>query len=361
MYVDVDVAKSIAVDVCKGRCSEKLRKTFLEQVKKLDIGSCFGLQYEFPLHVGARYMITVNVCTSDGLVVNGACGILKKIYRTTTTNAVKLIWMEFNDETIGKLVKNSNNNWVPIERCVRQIKTKKGHSDVYVERRQFPITPAEAITIHKSQGATYDCGVAVHLEKYLAKSAVYVACSRVTKSTGLYLFGEPFKAPITSKKASRVDPIEEEIKSLSTQKSRQLHVPIDSILICQTICCRITYQNVESFRKHQNIIENDPQFMNSDLIVFVETWLNYNDLIKINNFTILYNLTNNLDDEKLPYGILCLKNNNSKLKFKFIKKFIQTVYIGVTIRKIQMLHIECCLCNETIQNLCCLYTIKNNS
>lgn len=147
LYMD-DVTESIALDVCKGACTEKLKQKFLNEVKKLDISLCFGLQYNIPLHVGARYMLTLNINTTDGLV-NGACGVLKKIERFTNNNNVESIirlWVDFNDNNIGqnaikeylneckkqnkKVKMNNNNNWVPIGRSCRNLKTKRGHSDI---------------------------------------------------------------------------------------------------------------------------------------------------------------------------------------------------------------------------------------
>lgn len=42
---------------------------------------------------------------------------------------------------------------------------------------QFPIIPAEAITIHKSQGSTYN-SIAVHIDNGLTRALTYVAFSR---------------------------------------------------------------------------------------------------------------------------------------------------------------------------------------
>ena len=57
-----------------------------------------------------------------------------------------------------------------------------------VKRIQLPMIPSFAITIHKSQGGTYEI-VIVHL-KGLNRQLLYVACSRVTKASGLFLIGK---------------------------------------------------------------------------------------------------------------------------------------------------------------------------
>lgn len=68
---------------------------------------------------------------------------------------------------------------------------------IKVERKQFPIVCVEALTTHKSQGRTY-ISVAVHPSRGMERSALYVACSRTTKASGLYIVGT-FKPPLNVK------------------------------------------------------------------------------------------------------------------------------------------------------------------
>lgn len=46
--------------------------------------------------------------------------------------------------------------------------------------------PSEALTIYKSQGATYDKAV-VHIAGKMSQSEMYVAFSRVTSLSGLFI------------------------------------------------------------------------------------------------------------------------------------------------------------------------------
>ncbi|KAG2191493.1 hypothetical protein INT47_013068 [Mucor saturninus] len=55
-------------------------------------------------------------------------------------------------------------------------------------RTQYPIVPAFASTIYKSQSATIDC-VGIHLDNMMSHGQLYVAMSRVRKSEDLYFFG----------------------------------------------------------------------------------------------------------------------------------------------------------------------------
>lgn len=86
-------------------------------------------------------------------------------------------------------------NWTPLEHDTKMIRLSSTGS-ASVLRRQFPITPAEAITIHKSQGRAYGT-VVVHIphNRTLTRSVLYVACSRATSAAGLYLIGSSFRPP----------------------------------------------------------------------------------------------------------------------------------------------------------------------
>jgi len=54
-------------------------------------------------------------------------------------------------------------DWTPIYKTARVFQCgNSGHS--FIDQNQFPIVPAEAITIHKSQEAAYS-KVAVHLKR----------------------------------------------------------------------------------------------------------------------------------------------------------------------------------------------------
>jgi hypothetical protein len=65
-----------------------------------------------------------------------------------------------------------------------------------VIRSQFPITIAEALTIHKSQGQTYmEVCVDLRNSRRITRQQLYVAFSRVTSLSGLYILGE-FKPPV---------------------------------------------------------------------------------------------------------------------------------------------------------------------
>ena len=96
--------------------------------------------------------------------------------------------MEFDDQTVGK-EKRANSNarylrdstslksWIPIGLETRRFQRGKGVSCYRIVRKQFPFIVAEALTIHKRQGDTYEC-VVVHIERFIPRNALYTALSR---------------------------------------------------------------------------------------------------------------------------------------------------------------------------------------
>lgn len=137
----------------------------------------------------------VNIDIEDGLV-NGATGILRYIELDLNTNKPKAIYIEFDSDHVGQKARREythilndrvKSNWTPIKPIAREIPMSKS-AFFQVFRRQFPLTPAEAITIHKSQGSTCK-SVCVSLKLSLSRELLYVALSRVIALASLFLIG----------------------------------------------------------------------------------------------------------------------------------------------------------------------------
>jgi nucleoside-triphosphatase THEP1 len=182
--------------------TREMAKKHINFLQNLPVEKAGNTFYEIPLKVNIRYMITVNQNINDGLV-NGTCGVLKKIIMNKeNTHATKLYFDYGNYENIGLKTRSEKKetkarreigheqiekNWTQMN--LSEIEMNISNKKIKIIREQFQIEPAEAVTIHKIQGATLE-GVAVDLSQPLSRSDLYVSMSRVTKLDDLYLYGK---------------------------------------------------------------------------------------------------------------------------------------------------------------------------
>ena len=123
---------------------------------------------------------------------------------------ISRVWLIFpNPEKIGRKIRskvlgyisnhNITSNAVPIagRSCAIPFNNNK---NINAKRNHFPVVSACAITIHKSQGASFD-EVVYEYEKTHSQQLVYVALSRATRVEGLYIVTEnPIKNSSTAEK-----------------------------------------------------------------------------------------------------------------------------------------------------------------
>ncbi|XP_043472427.1 uncharacterized protein LOC122505072 [Leptopilina heterotoma] len=210
--MNTDGAKINAIDIVSGAPNFQAKRKALKSVKDLSRMQTYGLPKSLSIKIGARFMITVNIDTSDG-VVNGTSGILKAI--------------DFGKHKI-----------------------------------------TEGITIHKSQGATMD-KVVVHVNQNVRRSMLYVACSRARTASGLFIVikNGKFQAPSPPQNDNPV------IVEMNRLESSSPLVPCYRFLRnVPNDIIQIIFHNVQSLCKHVDDIDSDPIIKASHVLFFVETW-----------------------------------------------------------------------------------------
>lgn len=280
---------STASDNIAGQGSETAKRQMLYTLANCNTRECMGIPEKIDLKEGAKYMVTYNMCTQDGLT-NGATGKLMKIDHGTNHEGKKKplrLWILFNDPTVGQNLRHKNRNinkilnypenWTPIEPVVVRIRTRK-NSSLHINRMQFALTPAHALTVHKSQGQTLP-QVVVHLNKPMRRDLLYVACSRATSAEGLFIIGK-FTPP---------NPIHENDYLFQEMKRWETHkmTPIFRFLREDYDGIQVLFHNIQSIPKHWNLVRNDKVFTRSHILMFGETWTKPNDNYRIPHFNLV--------------------------------------------------------------------------
>ncbi|WP_299666054.1 helix-turn-helix domain-containing protein [uncultured Polaribacter sp.] len=134
------------------------------------------------LKVGAQVMFIKNDSSLEKRYFNGKIGIITAISRENVT-------VQCANET-DKIV-TEREKWEHINYSINE-ETKEIKEDISGSFEQIPLRLAWAITIHKSQGLTFERAI-IDAEASFAHGQTYVALSRCTSLEGLVL-----KTPITS-------------------------------------------------------------------------------------------------------------------------------------------------------------------
>ena len=139
-------------------------------------GRAYPADEALELKLGARVMFLRNdTGNSDGpRWVNGSVGTVTKIDTT--------VWVDIDGErhevkpAVWEKFKYS---YSPLTKALRK--------DVVAEFTQFPLRLAWAVTIHKSQGKTYERAIVDLGQRSFAPGQTYVALSRISELDGLFM------------------------------------------------------------------------------------------------------------------------------------------------------------------------------
>lgn len=265
---------SQANDICGLKLSENDKDRLRKKYASKPPTATENVRFSIPLKIGIKYMIIKNIDVSDGLA-NGNIGILRDITFTKDlddNNIPSILWIEFVKANIGQKHLNkwqtrekekNLENWVPLEKMKVLLSDPGEKGDV--TREQFFVVPAEAITVHKSQGSTYDeiC-VDFSQGRKPVLNMIYVAFSRVRSLNGLYIIGD-VKALLSNLKSSKgnaeIKRMREEsfLETFSTDKGCADDV-------------KIKYHNINHLKNKIDIVKADQWYRLSDILILAETY-----------------------------------------------------------------------------------------
>jgi len=133
------------------------------------------------IKVGAQVMFIKNDMEKSKRYYNGKIGIVNKIENDK-------VWIESFSGEIKQLIELKKEKWLNIKYTLNK-KTGWIEEEELGSFTQYPLRLAWAITIHKSQGLTFD-KVVIDAGQAFAPGQVYVALSRCRSMEGLFLISK---------------------------------------------------------------------------------------------------------------------------------------------------------------------------
>ena len=299
-----------AIDIVLGDLSDELKERLKKQIPK-DPSKTMGLYSLCSVLMDAKYDLRTNVSVVDGMT-NGAECIIKKVdYRVPGSLRPSIIWVLFQEDHIGKDYRKEyshlfdqsiDRHWVPILEVTRQFRRHQ----MQVLRRQFPLRPSAAKTIHRCQGDTLTEAV-VDLPSAKREHMHYVALSRLRSISGLHILNMNENKIAVSKK------VKEEMTRLRQKATLNSHIPF--LYKDTSGSFKILFQNVRSLHLHIADVASDYNVKAADINIFVETTLcskNDNALYQIPGFQLFRNdFVQN--GTRTPYGTAVYVKHDTQL------------------------------------------------
>ena len=279
-----------AIDSVIGANSAQLRDKILSQIPD-DPRKTKQIASNLQLSVGERTEIALNVRTDDGMT-NGAGNVVKKIQLNQIDKPSGIIWVQFDHSDVGEKTRHENrrlyvqgieSTWTPIKPITTQFAVGRNQT-AQVVRKQFPLRPAAAKTIHRSQGDTEQKIVVNFNTRRSIPHIHYVGLSRVTAIEGLFI------TDLCEDKIAVNPHVAAEMEHLRNE--RVLKLSVTPIYKTDQVSFKLCYLNARSLHKHIDDIRHDFNFANTDINIFSETRCMHSDnasMYDIDGYTLFRN------------------------------------------------------------------------
>ena len=244
------------------------------------------------LAVGEITEISLNTRTDDGLT-NGAANVIKLIQVHQTDRPSGKIWVQFDHSNVGEKTRHDNrqlyvqgieSTWTPIKPITTTQFAVGRNRTVQVVRKQFPLRPAAAKAIHRSQGDTEN-RIVVNFDTRTAIPHIhYVGLSRVTTIEGLYI------TDLCENKIAVSDAVHKEMARLSNDG--KLSLCVSPFYKADQISFKLCFLNARSLHKHIDDVRKDLNYSSNDVNIFAETRYAHsddNDIYAIDGYSLFRN------------------------------------------------------------------------
>ena len=292
-----------AQDSVIGANSPELRDKILTQIPK-DPRKTKQLALQLCLAEGERTELVMNLRTEDGMT-NGAGNVIKLVQLHQQDKPSGIVWVQFDHSDVGQKTRNENRHlyrqgiehtWTPIKPVTTQFAVGKNKT-AQVVRKQFPLRPAAAKTIHRSQGDTETKIVVNFSTKRTIPHIHYVGLSRVTTIEGLYI------TDLCESKIAVHPDVKKEMERLRT--SAKLKLCISPLYEITGSVLKLCYLNARSVHKHIQDLRSDLNYLSADINIFAETRFSFQDtdeMYYIPGYELFRNDNSNSSNASRPYG-----------------------------------------------------------